>query len=299
MTRWKKRLWFAAATVLSIVVGLALTGWVLLHGTPDWYQPLAMSLEQREAAAQRATNKLAAVQNEAARLRAVERLARNHSASPVATRPANAIIISFTDEEINAFFDKWSVWQNVKASYERFITDPCIVLKDGRLILAGHLREIDAVASVHFEPRIDDRGRLELQLMRVLGGKLPLPSGIFEKYQTKAANSVAAQLPHWQQRAAIDSSGVANSSAISAVMGQLMIAVLNEHPADPVLFLPLVERGSIPVHLSDVKIEDHSLILTVEPMTPEQRAQLLGRIRDGQVAAVDNGTNAESPSTPP
>ena len=67
------------------------------------------------------------------------------------------ITVSFTDDELNAFFDKWITWNNWKAAYERHMIDPILILDDGRLILAGRIRELESVVSLHFEPRIDPR----------------------------------------------------------------------------------------------------------------------------------------------
>src|SRR4051794_26110023 len=116
--KWKKRLAVTAAMLVGGVVGTVLVLWMMMRGTPDWYRPRMMTVEQLEAAAQRATNKLAMVQNEAARARAVERAGRNRSTAssttPATTLPAapGAITVSFTDDELNAFFDKWSVFQS-------------------------------------------------------------------------------------------------------------------------------------------------------------------------------------------
>jgi hypothetical protein len=160
------------------------------------------------------------------------------------------------------------------------------VLQDGRLILAGRLRDVDAVTSVHFEPNIDENGKLRLRLARVLAGKLPLPQAAFQKYQEQAAAGVQRRLPWWRRAAAIDATGVPNSSAISAAMGQLLIDVLNDQPTEPVLFVPLIDGGkTIPARLSHVKIADQSLTLTVQPMAAHERTELLRRIR-GDASAV-------------
>lgn len=278
-----RRLWISLAAVTGIVLAVAVICLNLLYGTPEWYQPQAMTAEQREAAAQRATSKLAMVQNVAAQVRADERAALRDSS----TAPApGSITVSFTDDEINAFFEKWSAWQSVRASYQRFLIDPRIVLRTGRMILAGRLKDIDAVASLHFEPRIDPQGRLSLKLAKIQGGKLPLPEATIRQYQHRAADAVQRRMPLWRRQASIDPTGVANSSAISAAMGQLLIDVLNDRSSEPVLFLPLVEKGSIPVRLTEVRIDDHALTLTVQPMTPPQRAELLEKIRDGSAQAA-------------
>jgi hypothetical protein len=283
--KWKRWIFWTVGAVGAIALTVLVTVWVLVRGTPDWYELAELTPQRRDAAAQRAEAKLVTVQNEAALARATERAAAASSSSASsrdrsATQPnPRSITVSFTDDEINAFFDKWSVWQSVRASYERLLTNPRIVVKDRRIILAGRLAEIDAIASLHFEPKIDQHGRLELTLARTLAGNLPLPDALFDKYRQRASGAIARQMPLWRQQASIDRTGVANSSAISSAMSQVLMNVLNERPSDAVLFLPLVDQGSIPVKLTAMKIEDHTITLTVHPMTPAERSDLLARIK--------------------
>jgi uncharacterized protein YpmS len=281
MKKWTRRLSISGITLPGIAIVLAFTALKLMRGTPDWYQPLAASPQQREAAAQRATDKLVLIQNQAARARADER------APAPATRAADAIEISLADDELNALVEKWSVWQNVKTSYERFISEPRIVIQDGRIILAGQFKELDTVASLHFEPRIDPDGRVRLRLVRILAGKLPVPQSLVSKYQQRAVDGLTARLPAWRKNAAIDASGIANSSAISAVLGELLINLLQQRPAEPVLFVRLFQGGTMPVRVSDVKIVDHHVNLIVHPMTRAERDALLEKTRDGSALASD------------
>jgi hypothetical protein len=263
------------------VIASLVVVYFLARGTPDWYQPQLMTADERDAAAQRATNKLVEVQNQAALARAEEHQGRSQPPSMTGS-PTDPITISFTDQEINAFFQKWSVWESVRASYEKYFTDPYIVIQNGQLILAGKLKELNAIASLEFEPRIDARGQLDLKLAHVLVGKLPLPQRLFAQYQDRATAGLEARLPMWRKYANIDSTGVANGNAISASMGQLLVNVLREQSSEPLLFLPMIEHGCLPVRVSDVKIEDHTLMLIVHPMTFDERAELLQRIRSGQ-----------------
>jgi hypothetical protein len=288
MKKWTKRISLAGLTLLVIVVVLGVQGWWLVRGTPDWYLPQALTPEQREAAAQSATDKLILIQNQAARARMDGN--RNQAAAE-----AGAISISFSENEINALLEKWSAWGNFKATYERFISDPRLVLKDGRIILAGRVKELGAVASLHFDPQIDQDGRLKIKLARILAGKLPLPHAIVSRYQQQGIDAIKAHLPAWRRNARIDSTGLANGDAISAGMGLLLVDVLRQKSAEPILFLRLVESGSIPVKLSEVKIDGHDLTLVVRPMTPQQRDQLLRQIRDGDAAEGDSNERAEPP----
>lgn len=278
MKKWLKRVLVGGAIAAVVLVLLAVIAWRLVRGTPDWYRPDSLTLEQREAAAQSATNKLVALQNQTAYARAEENAA-SHSRQPT-TSPAS-ITVSFTDDELNALLSKWSVWQSVRSSYSRFLSDPFIVLMDGRLILAGRVTDFDAVASIHFQPSIDAQGKLSVVVARVLAGKLPIPQNAIDEYQQQAANGLDRRLPMWRARAAIDSTGIANNEAVSAAMGELVMNILQEKASEPVVFMEVVSKGRMPVKISSLKIENHTLTMIVHPMTAPQREEFLKSIRKG------------------
>lgn len=284
-----------AALVLVLVIGLVgivVTGLVMFRHTPDWYQIPRLTAEEFEAAAQRVTNKLAVIHNEVARYWASERADRGGGTttpSDSATHASpEALTITFTADELNAFFEKWSSFNQWNLVYERHLTDPVIILTDNRLILAAKVRELNTIASLHFEPLIDEAGRLRVDLVRILGGRLPLPEAVLGNYRQRVVNSIRQNMPYWRQTADIDRKGAPNGSAVWATMGELLINVLDHHPGEPILFLPLLEQGSVAVRLTDVKIADRALSLTVQPLTAAERAALMDRIRNGEPTALGN-----------
>jgi uncharacterized protein YpmS len=277
--KWIKRIGIAAAALAGVVLGTLLVVWMLLRATPAWYRPTNLTAEQREAAAQNAQNKLIVVQNAAAQARADERVAQRNATTLPSS--ANTITLTLTDEEINALLEKWTVWPTVKAGYEKFMSDPRILLEDGRLILAGHVGEVDALASVHFAPRIDEDGNLRIEMVRVQAGKLPLPQGLLARYQQQAAGAVQWRLPRWRAGAKIDDTGAANLEAVNAVMGKLLMDMLTNEASDPVTFVPLVDGKIVTVKLISLRVEQGKLTLTVQPMTAGQRATALQRIKSG------------------
>jgi hypothetical protein len=89
-------------------------------------------------------------------------------------------------------------------------------------------------------------------------------------------------LPRWQAGADILSNGTANSDAVAAAMSELLMDVLNDRPAPPVLFLPYDvsnRHRSLPVKLTHVGIASKTLTLEVQPLTPSQRHELLASLR--------------------
>jgi hypothetical protein len=279
-----KRLIVVLAVLLAAGVAALAVGFFLFRAEPTWYRLPAANAEEREAAAQRATNKLALIQNQAARARAAERMALSSTDSargPAMIPSDSAITVTFTDVELNAFFDKWIAWNNWKAAYDPYIADPVLVLDEGRLIVAARVKELDTVASLHVRPRVDARGQLRLDVERVLGGKLPLPEAVLGDYRARLSRSIAQRLPRWRAGSALDRAGAPNTPLILATMSQLLVNVLDNRAADPVLFLPLVGQSAVPVKLTHLSIEDHAMTLTVEPLDAQDRAALLERVRQG------------------
>jgi hypothetical protein len=69
-------------------------------------------------------------------------------------------------------------------------------------------------------------------------------------------------------------------------MGDLLVNVLRDQPGEPVLFLPLVDQGAVAVKLTHVEIKDHTLTLTVHPLSAAERAELLRRVKQNDAPAA-------------
>lgn len=307
-TTWLKRTLIVVAVLLVIAILFTALGYRKLHGVPDWYALRTMSTEKLAAAAHSAENKLVEMQNWAAQERARES-ARLHattvSTTPAATtatrpasQPADTTTIDFTQDELNAFFQKWVASTGWAQKFGKYVSDPAIFLQDGRIILAGTVKELGGtVASVHFQPSIDRDGKLDLRLVRVLGGNLPLPKAVWSSQRDRLARVAAEQLPHWQQHASIAANGTLNLDAVSAGLTEALLHVLHDQPADPVIFLPVAGHGAIPARLTDVSVQDQTLSLTVRPMTPAERQALLARVKGHAPAGSADGRATPARST--
>jgi hypothetical protein len=277
------------AAVLAAVVVLSLIGIAMFRGTPAWYRVAAGDRPtdaQREQLARAAENKMIEAQNWAATVRAdAQRAQRAATTAPATARAGASHVIEFSDRELNALFDKWSVLHGWRDAYAAYLDDPRVILQDDRLILAGRMRELGgAVASFQFRPHLDDAtGKLRLDIVRVTGGKLPMPESAWAKWRDKIVASTRENLPRWRAQARIDASGAANFPAMAATLSRMLFAVAEKKPAEPVLFLPLAGDGeSVPVKVADVAVETGKLTLVVEPMTAAERVALLERIRTPQ-----------------
>jgi uncharacterized protein YpmS len=276
MRKWIKRLMLLLALFLVSILAVVYGGFRMFKGVPQWYRHIAFSPAQREILASHALNELANIQNAAALARRNEMAGDGNA---LADSPV-PIDVSFSDDELNAFFEKWENYANWKSNYERYVEDPLILIQQNRLILAGQVTDLGAVVSLQFDAQINPQGKLALEIDRVLAGRLPVPDMIIARYRDRLTAHLRVNLPRWRQGAAIGSDGAANSDLISASMARLFLHMLDHTPADPVLFLPLVERhANVPVRVCAVMVEDHNLKMTVLPLDAKERAALLSRIR--------------------
>ena len=285
MRKWIKSLMLLVALLLVAILAVVYGSFRLFKGAPDWYHRSTVSIAQREILARRAFNKFADIQNAAALARRDE-IAGQAASSPSTPAP---IVVSFSDDELNAFFEKWANYANWKSNYDRYVQDPLIILQDGHLILAGQVLDLDAVVSLELDPRIDSDGQLDLHLDRVLAGRLPLPRILIGPYKARLTATLRENLPRWRHFAATDSDGTANSALISASMARLFIHTLDHTSADPILFLPLVEsHANVPVRVCDVKVEDHNLTMTVLPLSGAERDALVKRVKNDEGGTMND-----------
>jgi hypothetical protein len=279
--RWIKRSLLAIAVVLT---GAAALSYWAFKGTPDYYHRPQLSAQERADAANRATQKVLGTSTWANDLQASEHRAILNSAGTTtapATSRRQSHTVSFSERELNALFEQWS--SRVEQTYSKHIRDPAIALRADRIILVGTVAEMGTVASAHFQPLIDDQGRLLLTLESVRAGRLPMPEMVWAAQRDRAVAALRARLPKWQAGATVAPNGVANADAVAAHLSKLLFDVLARRPREPVLFLPFdTQRPSsaVPVRLTSVRVTDGELTLTVESMTPADRAALLDRIRE-------------------
>jgi hypothetical protein len=284
MKRWVRRslIWVGGALAVALV--LSVVGLRMFRASPAWYGEAEVPEAQREHYANAAENKMIRAQNWAQELRADEvRLARasESGASRPATRAAGEMTFALDQREINALLDKWSVMHGWKRQYEKFIDRPRVLLRDNSIIFAGRVSDINSVVSFQLLPGIDQQGRLNFELVRVMGGKLPLPESFWGPWRDKAAAEIDDRLPTLRRQANISPTGAANSSAMAAVMGNLFLKIAQQQPVDAIVFLPLAEKNeSVPVRITSIDVADGELSISVQSLTAAQRTALLNRIKN-------------------
>jgi hypothetical protein len=270
MRKWIKRTLLSVAALTTMSAGLS---YWLARDQPDWYRPRVLDAGEQESLARRAENALIGANNWADELKVEEARRNADSAATQATRPVNSHSVAFSEDELNALFQKWSRWNGWNERLAKYVTDPVVALHNGNLILAGKLNDLGTVASFHFKPEIDSNGKLTLKLARVLAGKLPMPKAVWTSQRDRMAGAIQVRLAGWQASARLTPNGEANHDAIAATMGSAMLDVLNDTPAEPIVFLQ-----SMPLRVTDLGIVDDQLTLTVTPMSSAERSALMTRI---------------------
>lgn len=281
--KWFRRCIFAVVVLVFGAFLLLAGGYVLMRGEPDYYHATALTAEQQAVAAGSAEDKFRQILNSADLAHRDSALAAQASQTG-ATRPTTspaAINVTFTDDELNSVFEKWSELNNWKTTYSRYINDPLVVFQRDRIILAGRVQnsELSSVVSVQLQPEILPDGTMQLKLVRALAGRLPVPTAMFQKYLDRAVNALTTRLPNWQRGARIAPDGEANNDAIAAQLAKLAIAALHQQPTDGIVFLPTAGKANVPVKVVGVTMQDHSIQFSLQPLDAPQREALLKRIK--------------------
>ena len=292
MKKLLKRLLIALLLIVGIGAALAYVGYRRFRSAPDWYQRPALTPAEAEAAAKSVEDKVSRdVQNQVARLRAAA--ARDRASDqPPATRPAaeREITASFTEDELNAFWQKWSDDAGWSAEADKFVSNPVVRLADGRLILAGTVKELGTVVSLQFAPHPSKAGGITLQLDGVRGGRLPLPVSVVASQKAALTRVLSRDLPSLARRASFAPDGAANDAAINATLAEELVNLLAVRPVQPILFLPVTNLGAapdfLPARVVGLKIADRKIDLTARLLTAAERAALLEKLRDDKPVAV-------------
>ncbi len=125
-------------------------------------------------------------------------------------------------------------------------------------------------------------GKLDMNLVEILGGRLPLPQEtLLGPMRDKMGRYLADRLPNWRAKANIEPTGATNEDAMKVAISKLALHAVNHEPGDPVIFFPLMSHGlvSVPVKLTGIAIDKETMSLTVVPMNGVERGELLDRIK--------------------
>jgi hypothetical protein len=264
-----------AGLLVLAIAAAAGVGWRQFKTPPAWYTPGQWTGAELESEANRAEAKLVHLQNEAGRLRAQDHAAARGERSAGDSGPVS---VTFTERELNAFFEKWSVLNNWKRAYETTASDPMLTLVDGQIVLSARVPAVDTVISVGFTPVLEPGDSLRLQMDRVQAGRLPIPAVLATRHLARLTQELKSKQPRWRDAARLDRHGVANTALIALMTSQLLTAALEGSSVPNALLLPLADGGCVPVRLSEVTLGAGQVRLAVTPLNMEERASLVRRL---------------------
>lgn len=279
-----KRLLIVMACLLLLAGAGGAVAWRRLHGRPAWYPADAANPVARAAAARRADQTVNRAMNWTGDAQRRAALSSAAKAQPD-LGPLEPLTLTFTQEELNAFFDEWDKAYGWSDQYKDHLTAPLIALHDHELILAATVNETETVVSIHLRPTLQD-GVLRSDL-RMTGGTLPLPKPLWKSYCEKLQRPLERNLPLLQSSARVQSDGSANNALVAASLSEMVLHILRGEGSDPILFLPYLQdfkRRTFPVKLTSLSIDQEQLTLTVEPLSGEERQALITRARQPYAA---------------
>jgi len=253
-----------------LAVGLILG---LASCEPSYYRPKVFTPEQLESAAKQVEDKLVEIRNIAGETQ--------RDRARAGASQAVEYSVTFTEDELNAFFLKWTELSEIKGRYQHFVRDPRVALTPGRVFLAGRASagRFSGVVSCSFSPVLTAQGNLTLSGGGWSVGKLPVPAAFLDSPIERAMVSINQQLPGWRSGARVDSHGAANEAALKAVYGRLMLAALSGRSAPGVLLVPVDRNRAIAVRLTKVLVERGQITFQGQPLTATEQARFVEELK--------------------
>jgi uncharacterized protein YpmS len=284
--KWIKRFLFLVAVILTLVIIAASVGTYMYRAKPSWYRQSTLSPAQKKETGNRAVQKFADVFSWAASVQAQQVRLRRGIASHEA--PVGPKTFTVSEDELNSFVENWQ--SPNKSQFQKWIkqyfTDCRLILEDGALMAAGESKPettgLSTVISVEFDPAIDDKGKLKLELGTISAGRLPLPKSMFSGSMQQPHAWLAESVKANQPAATLDYAMVANQSAAAAEMSRLLLDSLDGNDSDSILFIPFDLgdlRQTLAVRISSIKIISGSMTMTLNPMGSGDQAPVLARIK--------------------
>lgn len=258
------RLLLLIALVLAIFLAVST---YLYRSTPSYYRPRRMTAAQSAAAAEVAEAQVISLRNWAEHQRAINS-ARRHG---VATQSVGPIRVRATDQQINAFFQKYKSVVDWDQTVDPYVSDITLAIVNGQIVFSGDVKDLHAILSVVFTVQLDNQGRLIGQIQRVLAGRLTLPPPIWNAQRRRVINALRQAIADCRQDAHTDPTGTANLAAIAAAMGQTLLNAINDQPSDPIIFVPVDQNGGIPARISALSVGDGEITMTLDPISLAQR----------------------------
>lgn len=282
--KWIKRTLKILLVLLAFCVAFLVTSYVLSRKSPKWYRPAAMSRAQIDAAANSAMRKFVKICNMADDAAATDTSREWRKQNGAATKPkVLPVEITFTQEELTGFLAQWIEQDSEKV--ERYIHEPQFYIDAKEIKFACQVKELDQIGVLRLKPQIlqiDGIDHLQLELVGISAGSMPLPEAMVKGKLKKIEASLEANLPDWQKRATLRPEG-ANADAVRAAMSKMLLQILRHEPSLPILFVPTDLQNRVPVKITSVSLQTGSVTFHIHPLNEEDRKIALESIKKPMV----------------
>jgi hypothetical protein len=281
--KWLKRLLTIVALGLLAIIAFCLVGIYLYRGTPSWYHRRVATTQEVRDAANSADQKLIDLFSWAASTHA-EQIRRIRGVAKSADQPVGPKTVTFSEDELNSFFSTWKSPDNgeLEQRISRYFADGRVIFQPDAVILAGQSPTLDALVSAEFDPAIDSDGNLHLQLGSLRAGRLPIPRSMVQRYLDRLHLLLVQELEVERSNAKIDNALAANGSALAASWLRLLVSGLDGRATDPVLIIPFDMthlKTGLPVTVTGVSVGEGQITLTLNPIAPDQRQEILESLK--------------------
>jgi hypothetical protein len=282
MKKWMKRLALGSAALWASVAVTSLYSVYLARSTPEWYSPTRPREDLAGQTVQTAADLFSYASDVAAAQRRNFLSDRPDAVSVARTIPPKTITIG--EDQLNSFVGQWeeSVGGRLGGSVGRYLTGGRAVLLDGRLIIAGRLKDMgvmsDTVASIEFEPTLDENGSIRPRLSHIYSGRLPVPLALLDRPRRRLIDAMDDAMPEWEARAGVGSDGLGNRDAAAVAAARLILAALDDQSTSGIFLVPCAVgdlRQTVPLQITNLSFSDWRMTVTVAPLTNPQLRNLL------------------------
>ena len=289
----KKFLKIAGVIVLLLVVAAAGAGLYVYraaHRAPAFYEAEPLAGDDRLRAIESVERKVLNLQGDLdgayARLLRGDKKADVPAATPSSAPDAAPVRVSFTGPELDTYFTKWLKDSGFEGRLTSHLTGPRVGVQDGHVILAGEMKEVGAVVSLHFLPTLDADGAAHLRLDGTYVGRLAVPSGYFDEFRKKSLGALREGEPTLRQQAEINADGQADDAAVQLTMRRQILTLFEGDEVSPlVIFPPVAGHGRVPARVTLLQVDGDALTLGVELMDKVARRELLRSLNSPVSAA--------------
>ena len=198
--------------------------------------------------------------------------------------PREPVVLSFTIDEIDAYFDKWLDDNGYRDNVGQHLGEPRLTLHDGAIVMAGQLRSLkDTVVSFHFvpvAPESEGEG-VQLEFEGAYAGNLPLPDSALNVFREKARGPLQDKIDKVRDEIALDEANDVNEAGVDTAIDRQVLELLSDKPLrNLVLFPPLLARGPVAARVERLEVDDDRLSVAFMPLNLSERESLVETLKN-------------------